>query len=535
MKYLVAFVAALIVAVSSGNLCAQCIDYVVQPGDTVSGISERYLDGLARWGAIERCNPGINIHKLQPGQVLRLPEKRVFSEDSAAKVLKINGYARSNGKDLEEGALLTTDTVIEVDEDSFVTLQLNDGSIVIIEPDSRVRIEDLSDLATGAQRAVIGIESGRIEIEAAPQKPGARFEISTPTATTSVRGTRFRTGNEKNGSSITEVLSGQVDVHHADNERTRQRLTEGQGIVVSAGDAVLTAPEPLLAAPDLSGVAEKYTRTVIDLNFPKVPNATAYRVSVARDPAFTDVIARVEHGEPNIQIVNLEDGQYYLRARGISSNGIHGVDQQKGFVLHARPEPPFTLAPAPASRLSSAKPVQLAWTKPQDAAFYSLEIEKDGQPFSLVEENSATDFAFNAAPGDYRWRLATHNTDKRAGPFGDWVAFSVIDPPKGPDAAVDLSDESKLVLSWPGDAGNTFHWQLAKGDNFENALIDEGSTTTPTVALDKPEGGTYFVRVRTTTSDGIEGAYGSTQQIDIPKEEPSPLWLLLLTVPFILL
>jgi murein DD-endopeptidase MepM/ murein hydrolase activator NlpD len=86
------------------------IEYTIQPGDTISNLSERYLDGRARWGAIVKLNPGLDIHKLRPGQTLYLPESRIRSVGKTAKVLKINGQAQSDGANLQEGQQLAAGT-----------------------------------------------------------------------------------------------------------------------------------------------------------------------------------------------------------------------------------------------------------------------------------------------------------------------------------------------------------------------------------------------------------------------------------------
>ncbi len=515
-----------------GYACAQTIEYVVQPGDTISDISERYLNGYARWGAIEHLNPGLNIHQLSPGQVLLLPEERVHSTAISVKVLKINGSAESGGISLKEGQRLGVNATIIVSKDSFVTLSLDDGSIVIIEPGSKVHVRELREFATGAQRAIFEVEEGRVEVETKPQKPGARFEINTPTATTATRGTHFRTayhdGDEEK--TATEVVDGQVDVFSSSEKS--HRVKGGEGIVVSPSG--VSEPESLLPAPDLSTVADLFTRTTIELSFPQIVDATTYRVSVARDADFHDVVATVAHNTPNIRIASLDDGRYYMRARAVSPSGLHGQDAQKSFELDAHPEPPFVLTPPPNKRLAANAPVHLSWSVPQGAESYIIDIEKDGAAFSHIADLRVNEFSFTTDVGDYRWRLATRDQNE-TGPFGDWSSFVVVTPPQGPAAEVNLGNEETLTLAWPGNDGDVYHWQLASDARFGDTLIEEGTTTTPQIVLTKPESGTYYVRVRTTNSDGIEGTYGSIQSFDIPKDEPSPLWMLLLALPFIII
>ncbi|MDR0769995.1 MAG: FecR domain-containing protein [Burkholderiales bacterium] len=508
------------------------IEYTVQPGDTISGLSERYLNGRARWGAIARVNPGLDINKLRPGQTLYLPEARVPSVAKTAKVLKINGQAQSNGVNLQEGQQLDAGTVIDVAADSFVTLQLDDGSVLVVEPNTRARIDQLNQFLTGSRRSSIHIDHGRINIKAAPQSPGARFEISTPTATTSVRGTQFRVGEKEDGVTVVEVGEGRVSVAAPEIDKS-VIVPAGSGSVVVAGQA--PSVKPLLPAPDLSQLPDKYTQTILEIDFPPVSSATAYRVTVARDAAFNDVVAAVENTLPQLKVAGLPDGRYYLCARAVSADGLHGLESGGAFLLHARPEPPFALSPVLDKHIA-AGPVMLVWAAPKDAVVYDIDITRDEAPLLHIERHPEPSYALEAAPGQYRWQLATRDADGHLGPFGQWSSFTVVEPPSGPAAQADLAgDGSVLTLTWPSASDQTYHWQLASDSDFLS-IEKEGSSEKSSVELPMPEAGTYFVRVRATTRDGIEGPYSSAQKLIVPEQEREfPAWMLLFLLPLLAL
>ncbi len=512
---------------------AGVIEYIVQPGDTISDLSEHYLGGRARWSAIARINPGLDIHKLRPGQMLRLPESRIQFVGKTAKVLKVNGRAQSSGVDLQEGQQLGAGTTIDVATDSFVTLQLDDGSILVVEPNTRAHLNELRQLSTGAQRSSVYIDRGRIDVKTAPQtEPGARFEISTPSATTAVRGTRFRVGENESGTTVTEVTEGRVRVAAPETSKS-VTVDAGQGTVVAAGQTP-AAPEPLLPAPDLSTLPEQYTQTILEITFPPVDRASAYRVTVARDAAFDDVVAAAENASPQLKVAGLPDGKYYLRARAISADGLHGLEALDDFLLHARPEPPFASSPVLGKRVA-AGPVMLVWTAPESAVAYDLNITRDEQPLPRIERHQEPSYTLTTTPGEYRWQLATRNADDRLGPFGRWSTFTVVEPPSGPAAQASLAeDRSTLTLAWAGMPDQSYHWQIAPSGDF-SSIEKEGDSAKPSIELPMPDAGTYFVRVRATTSDGIEGPYSGAQKIVVPEQESGfPAWVLLVLLPLAL-
>ncbi|MDR2710526.1 MAG: FecR domain-containing protein [Burkholderiales bacterium] len=541
VAFFLSFSALSLHATEPVDVVPDSIEYIVQPGDTVSNLSERYLGGRARWGAIEKANPGLDIHKLRPGQTLRLPENRVQSAAKTAKVLKINGSkTQSDGVDLQEGQELAAGAVIEVGNDSFVTLQLNDGSILIVEPNTRARLDELRQLSTGSQRSSVYVDRGRVNVKAAPQtKPGARFEITTPSATTAVRGTQFRVGKKENTATVIEVDEGRVHVASASaNKKQKSRKSLDKGVNVAAGQGSIvadgqppSAPVFLLPPPDLSALPGQYTQPVLEIVFPPVANAVAYRVSVARNVEFNDLIALNENTLPQLKIVDIPDGQYFLRACAISADGLHGIEASATFLLHAHPEPPFATSPVLDNHVAAGT-VTLNWTAPQDAAAYDILITRDGQPLPVIERHRGTSYALDAAPGLYLWQLATRDAADSLGPFSRQSAFTVIEPPSAPVAQAALAgDDNTLTLAWEGTSGQTYHWQLAADSDF-SSIQKEGNTPTPNIELAALPAGTYFIRLRTTTSEGVEGPYGGGQKFVIPEQESAPpFWIFLLLLP----
>ena len=84
-----------------------------------------------------------------------------------------------------------------------------------------------------------------------------------------------------------------------------------------------------------------------------------------------------------------------------------------------------------------------------------------------------------------------------------------------------------MTLRWrKGLPGQRFHVQLAATPDFETRLID-ARTGDPQVTVPRPQGGAYFIRVKTIDVDGFEGPFEPPQQLSIP-EKPRPWWPLLI-------
>lgn len=135
------------------------------------------------------------------------------------------------------------------------------------------------------------------------------------------------------------------------------------------------------------------------------------------------------------------------------------------------------------------------------------------------------------APGKYFWRIASVSASEGGGPYSDLMAFRVPFP--GPELAEPELGENELTLTWrSAGEGQRFHFQIASDEDYKELLYDEVIADSR-VTIPMPEGGRYYLRVKTIESDGFEGPFGSPQTIDIPKDVP--YWLLILLLPLLVL
>lgn len=505
--------------------------YLTESGDTLIGIGLRMLRRPQDWRQVQRINRVADPYRMAVGTPLRIPVSLMRSDPVSARVTRIQGEVTGTRGPLEAGARIVRGDEILTGESGATTIELSDGSLLTLQPGSRLSVEALEVLhGTDQQEARFRLHSGRVESQAAKQRgPAARFRILTPTAAVGVRGTRFRVGAETSGQQATraEVTEGTVEVEAG---KAKLPLAEGFGVLAAAGS--IAKPVALLPPPAISAAAALQERPLIRVPFAAVAGARAYRAQLADDAQFRSLIAQAVFATTEARFADLPDGDYHLRIRAIDESGLEGRDADLALRLKARPEPPFVSQPKNQSKLR-AETVSFAWAQASEAQRYAFELARDGsfaEPVLSRDGLAETTLAAGAklAPGDYHWRVRSIRGDGDAGPWSDVQRFELRPPPAAP--APPKIDDKTLAFSWPAEPEQTFEFQLATDESFAQPIVAR-TLSEPAISLPKPEAGSYFMRVRAIDPDGFVGPYTATQKIDLPHAKP--WWLLLLLVPLL--
>lgn len=507
--------------------------YTAEPGDTLIGIGSTMLRRPDDWRRVQRINRIANPYRMPAGTVLRIPLSMMRSDPVMARVAQTQGEVSGKRGPLEAGARVGGGDEIVTGENGSTTIELSDGSLLTLQPGSRLSVESLTVLhGTDLQDAQLRLNSGRVETQAAKQRgPAARFRILTPTAAVGVRGTQFRVGTEEPGAAPgatrAEVTEGAVGVEAG---RARLPLKEGFGVVAAGGS--IAKPVALLAPPAISPAAAVQERPLVRVPFAAVAGARAYRAQIASDASFRPILAQAVFASTEAKFGDLADGNYHVRVRAVDEFGLEGRDADLAFRLKARPEPPFASQPQNKAKLR-ADTVTFAWAQASEAQHYAFQLASDASFAQTVltdERVAETKLATTGklAPADYFWRVRSVRADGDAGPWGDVQRFQLRPPPANPEPA--KIDDNSLSFSWPAEPGQTFEFQLAKDETFSQP-IEARTLSEPTITLPKPGGGTYFMRVRAIDPDGFVGPYTAAQKIEVPYAKP--WWLLLLLVPLL--
>jgi hypothetical protein len=377
------------------------------------------------------------------------------------------------------------------------------------------------------------LERGRLETTVVPAAgSGSRFEIWTPPAVSSVRGTDLRLGLDPAAErSATEVLSGRVDVAA---EQTVRRVDAGFGTITRQGEPP-APPRPLLPPPSLEDLPTSLERLPLRLPMPELEGAERFRVAVAEDDGFQSLLFEEVVPADGVARLDLPDGTYATRLRGIEADGLEGRDLVWQLEVFARPEPPTPLAPEREGRLRDPLP-QFGWTEPLDAEAYRFALATDPE-FSapLIEIDRLTETTFTPTTplplGSYYWRLGTIDRTGRAGPWGEVLSFELLAPPTEPEIGETERDGGRFTIRLSAlEPGQQVRFQIASDPAFEDVLYEE-TVEEPELVVPGLLPADYWFRAQIIEADGYVAEFSTPQRITVPPDR----WWPLILIPFALL
>ncbi len=508
------------------------IQYFVHPaveGDTLVHLARRYLIKSNDWQSLQKLNKIADPHRIRPGTEIRMPLGDMKTDQRAAVVIAVDGPVEAPGGKPGVGSVVNEGQAIKTGDNGFVTLKLADGSTLVVQSKSQVKLDVVRTIANtkGVPITRVLLESGRVEARVEKRSGLAgRFEVTTPTSNMGVRGTRFRVSSDENtNASRSEVLEGTVNVAQSGSANGLD-VAAGFGTIVERGKPPIT-PVTLPAPPDLSLSVRLHERILLRFKFAEATVAAAYRAQVATDSAFTDLRAEGVFKTAEAKFGDLADGQYFLRVRAINAEGIEGTDAVMPFRMKARPEPPFTSAPQNKDKFSGDK-ADFSWATSTEAASYRFQFARDANFAALVaDEKSWKRVAYSSTdkliPGEYFWRVASIRPDGDNGSFGDVQSFILKPIPAAPNPPKD--EGGRIGFSWGAEPGQKFEFQLARDAAFKDVMMEQ-KLDAPAITIDKPgASGTYFMRFRAIDPDGFISPYSSAQSFEV---KANYWWLLLL-------
>ena len=274
-----------------------------------------------------------------------------------------------------------------------------------------------------------------------------RFEIKTPSAVAAARGTEFRTGVDSDVTTRLEVLAGTVDVQAA---KQKVAIQAGQGTVVKK-DQRSAVPVKLLPPPAIVNLQPLYRAMPLDFQFENIAGASAYRVMLARDKTFKDVLKnKVITPQETLTIVGVEDGPYFLQSRSIDDTGLEGPSLKPTEIrVRVNPLPPFIQSPSEGADLRE-KTVQFKWLNVAKAVRYQLQIAEDRQFNHIVADltdiNDSSVQTENLDFKTYYFRISSIAADGYQGIWSDILSFNIIPPPPAPPVEAPELEEKTIRI-----------------------------------------------------------------------------------------
>ncbi|AKE53024.1 FecR family protein [Kangiella geojedonensis] len=495
--YCVAFLMVMLVTPQS---LAEDWLYTVRKGDTIWGLSHKYLKDPLKFQEIQKYNGVEFDRRVPPGVTLKFPMEFLKFAPTEVEVSTINGTAhfvrRGIKQQLSLEHSLVLDDILMTEKDSSVALSFADGSELLLGENSELVFDvqtkwGETGMVDSRMRLMKGSAEGRVKPLIGP---GANFEVQTPSAVATVRGTEFRVRVDENDSGVVfnEVDEGTVSVQLHENKAS---VKEGFGLK-TASNLPLAEPKALLPAPIFVNPQSKYPGHPVTLTWQSIDGAREYYLELFEDAAMTKLVHKAMVDTNQAQLPEVELGDYSVRVRAVDRDGLQGLNSSRRFTISPVPSSPELTQVS--TKYLTGEPIGLKWSAKSDATKYRLLLAKDRQFRSLVMEQElvATQQPLSEGlpAGTYYWKVAAGNNNG-FGLFTEPLRFDVALP----DAPImmpledELESDQTLTLSWSQvHMATSYEWQISSDANFSR-IVDEGTTVDNLVEVnDLPEQQLYI-------------------------------------------
>ena len=505
---------ALVILLSSHVQAASGIDsasweYLVKPGDSLWTFADQHLSSPAYVPRLQKLNRIADAYRLTPGSHIRVPYPWVKQQPSTARIEEFAGEVSAHdaaGKALpiSKDIRYPKGVQFQTGNDAMLKLRFADGSTLLLNANTNAQLQnEIYYPSTGSARTEIMLDKGNAGSSVIPNilMPG-RYQIRTPSAVTTVRGTEFRVSAETVDSTATEVLRGKVKVNG--NKQGQVEVPAGFGSLASASTKP-TPPEALPAAPDLSALpgSSNFNPPLLQWNADQL--AVAYRVKLRGPGEHGQQLAERTVSGPQLYTALPENGEYQLLARARNAHGLEGYDSSRSFTLQSYPQPPLLQAADGVQEIhgksftltldaSPSRPVQ--WQLARSADFASIVQQR-----TLTETASPIELPDQ---GQWFWRVARLDAKGKAGPYSDTQSVNV----RGLFARLRHTVPSLLARHYPVA---TARYTLTLSEQADMKTVRyHDSRPQPAWPLAQLPAGKYFARVEVSGDNG----YQATEAIE---------------------
>ncbi|MDX1754729.1 MAG: FecR family protein [Marinobacter sp.] len=506
-------------APQSANAASPYWLYTLQANESVETVARELLSGqhtAAHLLAFNQHNPASSF---QAGDSLRLPLAWLKRQPEPAKATSVSGQVRLiSGADGRQRPL-TDHTLIRVGDEIVsrggnATIELADGSIIRVGPDSRLVFNKLTQYGkSGMTDTRIRLTHGELETRVMPlMDGGARFEVETPSAVAAVRGTTFAL-QARPGTTTLQVTEGLVSF----GPRGRSRnIPAGYSASVDNRTPNPVTIYKLPPAPEPLPLPSALQRLPATLDW--VPDgASGHQVDIFEADSGRWVKSETVSGQ-GYQLDYLDNGRYDIRLATLNARGIAGMPATVSVDVELQAQPAKLDVPAADASVNDDMP-EFRWQYQGENEVARVEIAATDQFSDLIAtsewapDNSALPNR-PLSPGQYYWRVVTE-----AG--GNSVATSetrslVVNGTLPPVQIISINYiDNQVRVFWEAtDTATGYLMQLAEEPKFQN-VIKEATVKDTTAALRLIPGRRYFVRLKALSDGPLASRWGPGRELFI--------------------
>lgn len=373
--------------------------YTVRPQDTVSELTRAYLKPGISWKMLADYNQLSEPDLVRAGAQLRMPLRWLALRQAHARLTALSGEVRVQSTEGEWRPARLNDPIqtgqrIQVGPHSSARLQFADASELVMQPLTTVTMDTLSVYGEGFMADTqVRMQSGRIEVNVNPQdRPGQKFNVITPAAVASVRGTQFVVEAEENRT-VEQTAKGRVAL---ETKQGNVLVQEGYASAVNSGEKP-QAPEPIKPAPQLRDPVAKFTQFPISFSLQQQPDVSAWVLQLGLDPNMAQLIVNRQGPAPILDVGALPDGKYFLRAWSLDAKGMPSQTTLHPFevsIARAQQGPALTLPP----RHFANGPVSVQLPQLPVGQRYFVQLTQDEQGTTPVWYKANAPALFEIAP-----------------------------------------------------------------------------------------------------------------------------------------
>ena len=499
----------------------------VERGTNLIRIARQYCHKPSDWKTIASINHLKSPYIIYADSTLLIPLHILRGKEISATVVSLKGKPQLVGRDKQAQPLHKGDAVfpgqtVVTRDDEYVHLVYPNHKHSRIGPESKMLLVYLMRLADDNLQAEFFLQQGRVTNAIERRlKANEHFRTRTPMAITGIRGTEFRVRLENEESSVIETLQGKVDLSAAGK---KVLVRKGRGVRVKKG-LPPPPPRPLPPAPPLPKLKDVYRILPVQISTQQQNGRSAYHLLITSDRKGLDTLLdqSVRPGE-SFSIDALADGTYHLFLSAVDLEGFESLPAGPALLkIRTTPGAPIISSPRNGGKFFT-QTVKIQWLHPEGVDHYELQLARDKNFTDLVDSRSVQESSYVTpplAPGHYFFRVRLVTKDGFATLYSTVLDWQIIEQPKlGSLSGTVDGGEAGITLRWPAIANvQSYGIQIATDKEFTDIIAEEENLDKPSYTINfLIVSGTYYVRVRSTTKDGLVSPWSPPQKMTIESE-----------------